>query len=313
MSFSSDVKNEILSKNIKYNDFLPFLSGLIKSSGEFVIKNKELSIEIKTELPTLLKSINWFFKKKYGLEATMRMVNEPTFSLIRYSITIIPEITNKLLYDTKIYNNEDEITWGIDDIFFETHASRIAFIKGVFIGCATSNIVLEDDKNSGSHLEFVFSNETLAFDFLEMLSHENIIAKKVKRKNLYIVYLQTAKGCVSDFIGKLEANDSFLKMQNKIAYRNLMNNVNRQANCDKGNITKTVEASLKQVKAIEVIEETIGISSLPNNLQEICLLRLVNREESLADLVKLSKTKISRSGLNHRLNKIIEIAKNLKN
>ena len=111
----------------------------------------------------------------------------------------------------------------------------------------------------------------------------------------------------------MEANTSALKLKSKEAYKQLSNNINRQTNCITSNMNKTVEASLKQRMAINIIEETIGISCLPTDLQEICYLRIHNPDISLNDMQELLEGKFSRSALNHRLKKIIEISKNLKN
>ena len=108
------------------------------------------------------------------------------------------------------------------------------------------------------------------------------------------------------------AYNSVLELQNELAVRELRNKVNRQTNCVNANISKTVEASLRQLHAIEVIEQTIGLDSLPEDLQVVALLRLANTEESLDELLKLSKIKLTKSGLNHRFRKLIKIADELE-
>ena len=125
------------------------------------------------------------------------------------------------------------------------------------------------------------------------------------------MYLKDASQ-VSDLLALVGAYNSVLELQNELAVRELRNKVNRQTNCLNANISKTVEASLKQLDAINVIENTIGLDSLPSDLQEVALLRLANTEESLDELLKLSKIKLTKSGLNHRFRKIIKLAKELE-
>ena len=108
------------------------------------------------------------------------------------------------------------------------------------------------------------------------------------------------------------ANKCVLDLTNEIVTRELRNKVNRQVNCINANINKTVEASLKQVAAINTIINTIGLESLPEDLQEIAVLRLANQEESLDELLKLSTIKLTRSGLNHRFRKLLKIASTLE-
>ena len=94
--------------------------------------------------------------------------------------------------------------------------------------------------------------------------------------------------------------------------RQVRNNINRQNNCISANISKTVNASVRQMAAIQKIQETIGIKSLPANLQELCLVRLANPEESLINLTKLVTFPITKSGINHQFRKIVSIANDIE-
>ena len=134
--------------------------------------------------------------------------------------------------------------------------------------------------------------------------------KIIQRKKHYVLYIKESSQ-VSDLLAIVDAYESVLQLQNELALRELRNKVNRQTNCLNANITKTVDASIKQNEAIEIISETIGLELLPMDLQEVALLRMANPEESLGDLLKLSNLTLTKSGLNHRLNKIIKIAKEL--
>ena len=113
---------------------------------------------------------------------------------------------------------------------------------------------------------------------------------------------------VSDLFAIVGAFKSLLKLQNEIAFREVRNNINRQNNCLNANITKTVNASIKQIQAINKIEQTIGFEKLPQNLRELCLVRLANPEESLDNLTKLLSTTITKSGINHQFRRLIKIA-----
>ena len=101
-------------------------------------------------------------------------------------------------------------------------------------------------------------------------------------------------------------------LQNEFAVREVRNNLNRQLNCMNSNLEKMVEASLKQIEAIELIRDTIGLESLPQTLYELCLLRLANPEENYENLSKLMTSPLTKSGVNHRLRKIVLIAEKIK-
>ena len=138
----------------------------------------------------------------------------------------------------------------------------------------------------------------------------DIFAKLIQRKNMFVLYVKDA-GEVSNVLALVGAYDSVLQLQNEMATREVRNKVNRQTNCMSANINKTVEASMKQVNAIEKIISKIGLENLPEDLQTVALLRLANTEESLDELLKLSRLPFTKSALNHRFKKLLKIAEDL--
>ena len=314
MSFCFDVKNEILSKNIKYDNFLSFFAGLIESSAEFYIEDGVLGINIKTENKKLLKQINWYLKKTYGDDNLAYIFNsETSFNNVRYNIRLPIELCSDILRKIKFYDDEDNFSFEIDESFLETKELKIAFIKGVFIGAGTSNISLDPQKRSGSQIQFMFTREQFANDFAEILASEDFSPKKIERANNFVVYINSSNDEVFKFFVNMDAMSSAFEYKDKEVQKQIKNDTNRTTNCISGNIKRMIDASIKQKEAIRVIEDTIGIESLPPSLMEACLLRKNNPETSVADLVNMYDGEISKSGLNHRFNKIIEIAKNLKN
>ena len=185
----------------------------------------------------------------------------------------------------------------------------------MYIGSSTSSIKFSEGANktesTGYHLEFVSKNHDFLIEFSSILASYNIIGKIFERKGDFVFYLKDANA-IMDLLALIGANESVLALSNELVTRELRNKVNRQVNCINANINKTVEASMKQVEAINTINSTIGLESLPEDLQEVAMLRLANQEESLEELLKLSTIKLTRSGLNHRFRKIIKIAKELE-
>ena len=176
------------------------------------------------------------------------------------------------------------------------------------------NINIDERKSSstGYHAEFVFSNKALAQDFCFLLADFDILSKMTSRGNSFVVYVK-GLDMVSDLFALVGATQGMLKLQNEGVMRAVRNNINRQNNCISANLTKTVDTSLRELDAINLISQKIGLESLEEPLQEACYLRLANPEESLMELLSLSTISLTRSGLNHRLNKIEKIAKTLKN
>lgn len=320
-SFNSQLKKELCQLVPRDQELvLSFLSAIIKSIGEISKSKKGFSIVIKTELLEIYTCINLILQQCYGTSAELVISDDVGYlERVKYEITFPQNITNQVLQDCEIIgfdeNNFMQINGGISKYLVNTEEKILAYIQGLFISCGTTNIVLSNgeiaNKSSGYHLEFVFVSENLAIDFMQVLAEINIFAKKVERKDYFVVYLQDFQQ-ITTLLGLLKATKSFMDLQNENALREMRNNVNRQNNCSTANITKMVNASIEQLNAIKTIQDTVGIESLDDGLKEVCYLRLANPEETLDSLVKLSMNKISKSGLYHRFQKIIKIAKEIK-
>ena len=322
MSFAVDAKHEVLKVPIK-NDCcaLAFLSALIKGSGQLTLTNGKNQINIYTEIQQLYDVVNDIIKQYYSEECLLCLEEENLgFKIIKYKITIPASVSEQILFDCGILKLDDKnnITFvnGIENFIIQSECCKIAYIKGLFIACATSNIVIknydnESKNNSGYHLEFVFNFEQTALDFVELLKQFNIKAKTTVRKNSPLVYIKEYQ-VICDILALVGANKAVLELQNEAAIRDLRNNVNRQTNCFNANLNKMVQASVKQLNAINLIKNTVGLEILDENLQELCLIRLANPDEPLEKLKQLYSEPISKSGINHRFNKILKIAADLE-
>ncbi len=319
MSFSRESKEEILKTEIEDDTAaLSFLSGLIHSCGEIEKINNKIFIKIVSDVEKLFAYCQKIIKRLYGDDIQPEVsenynINKNTF----YEISFEVEKFKQLLLDVGVIDFSDGLTFNfeIDKNLLHEDETRRAFIKGVYIGASTSSIKLSADTTqscgSGYHLEFVSRSHNFLLEFSSILAEYNIIGKIFERKNSYVLYIKDVN-TIQDLLALVGANESVLKLSNEIVTRELRNKVNRQVNCINANINKTVEASLKQVNAINTIINTIGLESLPEDLQEVAVLRLANQEESLDELLKLSTIKLTRSGLNHRFRKLIKIANALE-
>ncbi len=319
MSFSRESKEEILKTEIEDDTAaLSFLSGLIHSCGEIEKINNKIFIKIVSDVEKLFAYCQKIIKRLYGDDIQPEVsenynINKNTF----YEISFEVEKFKQLLLDVGVIDFSDGLTFNfeIDKNLLHEDETRRAFIKGVYIGASTSSIKLSADTTqscgSGYHMEFVSRSHNFLLEFSSILAEYNIIGKIFERKNSYVLYIKDVN-TIQDLLALVGANESVLKLSNEIVTRELRNKVNRQVNCINANINKTVEASLKQVNAINTIIGTIGLESLPEDLQEVAVLRLANQEESLDELLKLSTIKLTRSGLNHRFRKLIKIANALE-
>ncbi|WP_269077309.1 DNA-binding protein WhiA [Schnuerera ultunensis] len=148
-------------------------------------------------------------------------------------------------------------------------------------------------------------------DLSEIINSFNLDSKIVVRKENYVVYIKEG-GQIVDILNIMEAHQALLKLENIRVFKDVRNNINRLVNCETANLSKTIDASLRQVENIEYIDSKIGIDKLPKNLREIARLRLQYREASLKELGTMLKPPVGKSGVNHRFRRIDEIAEDLK-
>ncbi len=167
------------------------------------------------------------------------------------------------------------------------------------------------DPNKRYHLQIMFKQKKKAEDIKSLLLNFNIHAKVIKKENEYMLYLKDGEE-ISNFLALIGANNSVLKFEEIRVIKETRNNINRIVNCETANLNKTINASVEQIKAIEIIKRAGKFEELPDNLKEIANLRAENPDTSLVDLGKMLNKPIGKSGVNHRLKKILEIAENYK-
>jgi Sporulation Regulator WhiA C terminal domain. len=160
-------------------------------------------------------------------------------------------------------------------------------------------------------MEFITHNIDHAKDLSKLINNYHLHSKIIARKNNYVVYLKEGEQIV-DVLNIMGAHNSLLNLENIRVYKDIRNNVNRLVNCETANLTKTINASLRQIENINYIKDSVGLNYLPDNLKEIAIKRLKYPDISLKELGQMLDPPVGKSGVNHRLRKIEEIVSKLK-
>lgn len=308
MSFSSNVKNEICKHDIESNCCaLAELSAFVRTSGSISLKGmRNISIDFTTENAAVARRIYSLLKKLYNdpVEVEVRKTNR----LKRgnsYKIQFHGN-SNILLYDVKVLDSIEfnllNLSNGVPFSLLKNECCKRSYIRGVFLG---SGSISNPEKTY--HLEFVNNTEKHAIEMAKLLTNYDLTARIVNRKNYFINYIKESEQIV-DVLNIIGAYNSLLKIENIRVIKSMRNNINRIINCETANLSKTVDASVRQTTSIKIIRDSIGLDKLPVSLKELALLRLDNTEASLKELGELMNPPIGKSGVNHRLRKIEEIA-----
>lgn len=184
-----------------------------------------------------------------------------------------------------------------------------AFLRGAFEGCGSVS-----DPMKSYHAEFCVPHKNLSVDLCKILSEIpecDFTPKTVVRNGSYVVYFKGSEQ-ICDLLTYIGATNCAMEIMGTKAVKQVRNNINRRINSEVANITKIASASAKQLAAIQKIKDKKGIESLPDDLREIAVLRLENPEMSLRDLGQNLSVPISRSGANHRMNRLLEYAEDLE-
>lgn len=312
MSFSSSVKNElsrldISNKccNIAEINAIMILSSIIKFDDNLN------TIKINSENASVVRRIFNLFKELYGISVKIVIKrNKSSKHMHFYHVTIDnrKEVI-RILKDIGVSSKTDIKKLANDDKLFQysKNCCKKAFIRGAFLSAGSIS-----DPEKTYHLEFVARTRDIAKKLLQILSDFNINPRIAQRKNNFIVYFKGSEDIV-DLLNIIGAHKSLLELENIRVMKELRNNVNRVVNCETANLGKTVNAAVRQINSIKYIQNTIGLNKLPNNLQEVARLRLKYQEASLKELGEMLTPKVGKSGINHRLRKIIKIADEIKN
>ena len=313
MSFTSKVKTELADRisNAKHCRVAE-IAALISMCGNVSIdENDNYTVYIQTDTEVTAKKFRELLWKSFHIDTD---VEEKDKQLSHSKKTYIVEIKNnadalEVLKATKIMNSQSEIEEQMNinkNEIIKKDCCKRAYLRGAFLAAGSIS-----DPEKSYHFEIKCTNENKANQIVDILKSFDVDAKTLSRKNKFIVYLKDSEKVV-DALNIMEAPIALLEVETIKIDKQMSNKINRQMNCDQANINKTVNASRRMIEDINYIEEEVGLSYLPEKLQQIARIRVENPDASLQDIGDMMVPSLGKSGVNHRLRKISEIAENLR-
>ena len=312
MSFSSKVKGEICRYvDITKSEALAQISAIMKVSGTIGFSGKGITFRITTENPGSARLIFTLLKDNFNIHSKLMVKKSNSLKKNNIYMVVIDEEmgVRNLLKETGILREIDgvmSINYRIEDEMVKDDEERRAYIRGAFIGGGSIS-----NPEKTYHLEFVTHSEEYAVDLSKLINSYGLNSKVIQRKNSYIIYIKEGEQIV-DLLNIIGAHSCLLELENIRIMKEMRNHVNRLVNCETANLSKTVNAAVRQVESIKLIQSQIGLQRLPKNLREIAELRLNYPDESLKELGEMLDPPVGKSGVNHRLRKIEKIAEELR-
>lgn len=287
MSFSSEVKEE-LAGHISQSRHCQIaeLAALLSFCGQYGRDARgSYTIGFQTENEAVVRKGFTLLKKTYNIDTGAKMSEEQISGLL-----------------AKIGNLEEPIS----PLLIKNSCCQRAFLRGAFLCIGSMS-----DPQKSYHLEFVCTDEDKARQLQSVIQGFDIDAKIVLRKKYYVVYLKEGTGIV-DLLNVCEAHIALMKLENLRILKEMRNSINRRVNCEAANITKTVNAATRQIEDILYIRDHYGFRNLSEGLRQVAEIRLENPDAPLKELGAYLSPPIGKSGVNHRLRKLSELADRIR-
>ena len=313
MSFSSQIKEELSrqvapARHCQIAEIAAILSlcGRIQISGD-----DHYSIKFHTENVTVARKCFTLLKKTFNISTDISIRRNAHLGKNRvYSVCVKQhEDALRVLKATKLLDDSGEIGENLSvvgNVVVQNSCCRRAFLRGAFLASGSIS-----DPEKFYHFEIVCATEPKAKQIQSIMATFNVDAKIVLRKKYFVVYIKEGNQIV-DMLNVMEAPLSLMELENIRIIKEMRGNVNRQVNCETANINKTVSAAVKQINDIVYIRDTVGFESLPAGLGEIARARVEKPEATLKELGEDLEPPVGKSGVNHRLRKLCEIAEQLR-
>ncbi len=309
MSFTTDVKKEIIARGISQEGLTAAISAYLRTSGDIWLVEGELTFYFVSESERVAEFFTAAFAETFGVELVISHATRDRMSGRHKLVMECPKTEAATIAKRLgLLHRSGEIRAGIPTSLVQTEKRLIAYIQGAFLGGGSCLLPAEEGK-TGYHLEFVFPTKKTAQDFCRLLAEVELLAKVAQRKETFLVYIKS-KELISDFLSVIGAETCLKKLSTLVEKRDKSNNDNRARNCVAGNADKTAIAAVKQVVAIEKLLVWTGFEELSEELKNLAFTRKDNPMMSLAELA--AALGVSKSCLNHRMRKLMEIARTLE-
>lgn len=329
MSFSGSVKEELL-KHVPAARHCQIaeLAAILHFCGHYILSEENVQdgfvenaekrgentakLFIQAENETVIRKCFTLLKKTFNISTGINGIFSKKIPGKSASCSILlddPEQVAQVLQATKFMDGEGrlcDLRNPVSALLIKNACCQRAFLRGAFLSAGSMS-----DPEKSYHLEIVCANLPQAEQIRSILSAFQVEARIVQRKKYQIVYMKDGTG-ISDFLNIVEAHVSLMTFENHRIVKEMRNSVNRRVNCETANISKTVSASTRQVDDILYLKQKYGLANLPENLREMAEVRLANPDAPLRELGEYLNPPVGKSGVNHRLRKLSELADRLR-
>lgn len=300
LSFSSEVKDELVQQipGARHCQIAELTALLLM--GRVVVHPW---LRLQTENLRVARKFGLLIYRIFGIstQVCVRTYMGHRAAMIYEAVVADASDTNRILQACKLAENNI-----LNHLVVQKDCCKRAFLRGAFLSSGSVN-----SPEKSYHFEIACEDIRLAEDIRELMKAFDLDGKVVIRKKYYVVYLKEGSMIV-DALNVMEAHRALMNMENVRILKDVRNQTNRKVNCDLANISKTLTAAQRQLEDIRYIEQHNGFGRLNPGLRQVAELRLQEPELSLKELGEMLEPPVSKSGVNHRLRRLSEIADSMK-
>lgn len=307
MSFAAQTKKELTLIDADSCCEKAELSALIRMNGTVQLSRQRMVLDISTENAAIARRIYSLIKKLYGMHVELLVRKKMRLKKNNVYIVRIPEQVQETLSDLYIVSEGFLFTPAIEPAIIEKPCCRRAYLRGAFLAGGSVN----NPEGSSYHLEIASMYEQHCNALCELANTFYLNARFIERKKGFVLYIKEGEKII-EFLNIIGAHQALFKFEDVRIMRDMRNSVNRIVNCETANLNKTIGAAMRQIENIRLIEKEIGLENLPEKLREVAEVRLQHPDMNLKEVGELLPGKVSKSGVNHRLRKIDELAEKIR-
>lgn len=309
MSFASDIKKELTTtKETRPCCSKAELAALIRMNGAISVAKDTYTLDVQTENAAIARRMYSLIKMNYDYPVELLVRRKMKLKKNNvYIVRLLKDVEN-FLAKLDVLHGPYEFVRTISPEYMESECCRKAYLRGAFLASGSVN----NPETSSYHLEIFNFHEDHNHSLCQLLNTFDLRAKELERRNGHIVYIKESEK-ITEFLIIIGAHNALFKFEDVRIVRDMRNSVNRLVNFETANLNKTIGAAFRQIESIQLIQETIGLDALPKRLQEVAHVRVQSQEASLQELGEMLESgPISKSGVNHRLKRIDQIAEEIR-
>lgn len=307
MSFAAQTKKELTLLETAPCCERAELSALIRMNGTVQLSRQRIVLDVSTENAAIARRIYTLIKKRFGLHVELLVRKKTRLKKNNVYIVRVPDEVQKLLSELCIVKEGFQFTPGIEPSIIRKPCCKRAYLRGAFLAGGSVN----NPEGSSYHLEIASMYEQHCQALCALANTFRLNARCIERKKGFIFYIKEGEKII-EFLNIIGAHQALFKFEDVRIMRDMRNSVNRIVNCETANLNKTIGAAVRQIENIRLLEKEIGLNNLPEKLRQVAEIRLQHPDMNLKEVGEMLPGRVSKSGVNHRLRKIDELAEKIR-